>query len=210
MDDTLPLDDPRPPFAAAVRTTGLLLADLRPEQLELSTPCPAFDVRALAGHLVTVLRRVVALGAGTDPLAMPNVTPVADDAWHATWLALAREVQDTWADPAVLARPMVLPWAEAPGAGMLARYTGELTVHTWDLATALGVPADFDDATVEVALAAARRSMPAGDREAAFAEVVAKLPPTVAPIEPPFANPVELDGRAPAIEQLVAWYGRRP
>jgi uncharacterized protein (TIGR03086 family) len=210
MNDTLHPDDPRAHFANAVRTTGALLADLRPEQLELPTPCPAFDVRALAGHLVTVLRRVAALGAGTDPLAMPNVSVVAGDAWHEAWLAGAHEVQAAWTDPAVLTRDMVLPWAAAPGAAMLIRYAGEVTVHTWDLATALGVPAGFDDATVELALAAARRSMPAGDREAAFAEVVARLPAGTGPIESPFGNPVELDADAPAIDQLVAWYGRRP
>ena len=54
------------------------------------------------------------------------------------FLQAAHDVQSAWADAAKLDQPMVLPWVTAPGSAMLAMYTAELTVHTWDLAVATG------------------------------------------------------------------------
>ena len=49
-----------------------------------------------------------------------------------------------------------------------------------------------------------------GDREAAFAAIVAGLPAAARPAERPFGDPVPAAATAAPIEQLVAWYGRRP
>ena len=43
-----------------------------------------------------------------------------------------------WADDALLDLTVELPWATLSGTEVLASYTGELTLHTWDLATATG------------------------------------------------------------------------
>jgi len=61
-----------------------------------------------------------------------------------------------------------------------------------------------------VALQAALHALPGGDRRAAFAAMVADLPAQVAAGGPPFGNPVAAAPGAPLIDQLVAWYGRRP
>src|SRR5437660_2505480 len=50
-----PASDPRTVFAKAVAVGGDVVAAVRPEQLGDATPCPDYDVRALLGHLVTVL-----------------------------------------------------------------------------------------------------------------------------------------------------------
>ncbi len=208
-------DDPRTVFAHAVVTAGRAIAAVRPEQLDQPTPCDQFDVSALLGHLLVVLRRVALLGEGGDPMALPRVVAgVADDEWLATWTRDAHRVQAAWTDDATLGRMMVLPWVTAPGAAMLAMYTSELTVHTWDLATATGQQPEWDDQVVAVSLEAALRGLPSGDREAAFAELMANLPPT-APAGfgadgRPFGNPVAVGEHEPAITRLVAWYGRRP
>lgn len=214
-DTTVPgPDDPRTVFAHAVATAGRAIAAVRPEQLDLPTPCDQFDVRALLGHLLVVLRRVALLGEGNDPMALPRViTGVDDGAWLDTWRGDAHRVQAAWTDDA-LGRTMVLPWVTAPGAAMLAMYTSELTVHTWDLATATGQHPQWDDQVVAVSTAAAQRGLPSGDREAAFAELMANLPPN-APAGfgadgRPFGNPVAVDEQASPIDRLVAWYGRRP
>jgi uncharacterized protein (TIGR03086 family) len=214
-DDTLAATDPRSVFAHAVATAGRAIAAVRPDQLDDPTPCDQFDVRAMMGHMLVVLRRVALLGEGDDPMALPRVvTGIADDAWPAAWTDDAHRVQAAWIDEGTLSRTMVLPWVTAPGAAMLGMYTSELTVHTWDLAIATGQHPEWDADVIALALQAALRGLPSGDREAAFAELIANLPPT-APAGfgadgRPFGNPVTVAADAAAIDQLVAWYGRRP
>ena len=155
MTNTLSPTDPRSLFAGAVITAGDAIAAVTPAQMALPTPCPDMDVRAMFGHMLVVLDRIAALGAGRDPMNLPPVPPVADDGWLAEWRAHAHEVQTAWTDDDRLQAAMVLPWVTAPGAAMLASYTAELTVHTWDLARATGQSVAWRDDVVEVALASA-------------------------------------------------------
>jgi uncharacterized protein (TIGR03086 family) len=195
--DTGPLaaDDPRLPFAKAVALAGQVIASVAPGQLDDPTPCTEFDVRQLTGHLVGVLHRVAIVGRGEDALAVPLIVADGgdDQRWYDRWTEAAHEVQAVWSDPAILARTVRLPFAEMPGAAVMALYTSEVTVHTWDLASATGQQPDWDDAVVGAALAGIRRALPA-DREP----------------EVPFAPVVPVGDDAPMIDRLVAWTGRRP
>ncbi len=65
---------------------------------------------------------------------------------------------------------MALPWIGGSGADVLASYFSELTVHTWDLATATGQQPDWDDTVVTAALEVARRMLPAENRRALYEE----------------------------------------
>lgn len=211
MTDTLTANDPRFLFAGAVATAGPLIAAVTPEQLALPTPCPDFDVRALLGHLLVVLDRVALLGEGNDPMALPTAhTGIADDAWRGEWMARAHRVQAAWTDPGRLAAEMVLPWVTAPGAAMLAMYTSELTVHTWDLAHATGQTVAWRDDVVQVSLDAALQALQPGDREAGFEKMRPHLPAPLSANFPPFKNAVDVADQAPVIDRLIGWYGRRP
>ena len=92
---------------------------------------------------------------------------------------------------------------------MLAQYTNELSVHTWDLAQATGQEPVWDDSVLAVGFAAIQFGMPAGGRAARFAEVAANLPAGV-PFVPPFGEAVAVADDAPLIDRLVAWNGRTP
>lgn len=189
-----PADDPRPGFARAVAIGGGVIAGVRPDQLTLPTPCDEYDVRALVGHLVAVLQRIAAVAWGESPFAIPQeVVGVPDDQWRNAWAAGAHQVEAAWADPAVLGRPLTLPFATLPGAVALAIYTAEVTAHTWDLAKATGQTVAWDEAVVERALATMRMA----------------LPPEVR-AEAPFADPVAVDDGAPLIDRFAAWMGRQP
>ena len=204
-------DDPRAVFARAVATGGTVVAAVRPEQLTRPTPCDDFDVRRLLGHLVGVLRRVAAVGRGDDPLAVPEVVEGIDDlAWPTAWSQAAHEVRAAWADDGVLTTAVRLPWTELPGAAALALYTNEVTVHTWDLATATGQRPPWDPRVLDVAVAAIHQALPAGGRAAAFEAMRASLPEGLRDASAPFAEAVEVGAGAPAIDRLVAWNGRRP
>lgn len=201
------LKDPRPILDRAIATGGAVIAGVRSEQLSNSTPCPDMDVRALLAHLVGVLGRITALGDGEDPLAVVDIA-VADDHWLDTWRESGRRAAAAWCDDAVLERPMALPWIEGSGAQVLASYFSELTVHTWDLATATGQQPDWDDTVVAAAFDGARQILPAENRRALYEQIsAARGFDTVAV---PFAEAVPISDDAPAIDRLVAWNGRDP
>jgi uncharacterized protein (TIGR03086 family) len=69
----------------------------------------------------------------------------------------------------------------------------ELTIHTWDLATATGQRPQWDAAVVASCVAGMRR-LPAEPRGGLM----------------PFAPVVPTGPDAPDIDKLVAWYGRKP
>lgn len=199
--------DPRPILDRAIATCGAVIAGVRPAQLTEPTPCTDMDVRALLAHLIGVLDRVAALGNGENPFAVSD-TPVADDRWPDAWREAGRRTADAWSDDAVLERPMALPWIAGSGAEVLASYFSELTVHTWDLATATGQQPDWDDAVVAAAFDAARRILPAENRRALYEQVSAAR--GFDEVAVPFAEAVPISDDAPAIDRLVAWNGRDP
>lgn len=203
---TTPQLDPRPVLDRAVATGASVVARVRPDQLDAPTPCTEMDVRAMLGHLVGVLDRIAALGRGDDPFAVTE-TLVADDAWSEAWTRSARRAAEAWRDDTVLERPMALPWIQGSGAEVLASYFSELTVHTWDLATATGQQPDWDDTVVTAALAA-RDILPAENRRALFEEISAAM--GLDEVAIPFAEAIPVAEDAPAIDRLVAWNGRDP
>ena len=200
------LKDPRPILDRAIVTGGVVIAGVRPERLTDPTPCTDMNVRALLAHLIGVLDRVAALGNGEDPFAVTE-TPVPDDRWPDAWRESGRRAADAWGDDAVLERPMALPWIEGSGAEVLASYFSELTVHTWDLATATGQQPDWDDTVVAAALEA-RQVLPAENRLALYEEISAAM--GLDEVAVPFAEAVPIPDDAPAIDRLVAWNGRDP
>jgi uncharacterized protein (TIGR03086 family) len=198
--------DPRLILDRAIATGGSVIARVRPDQLTAPTPCPEMDVRTMIRHLVAVLDRLTALGRGEDPFAVTEC-PAPDDGWSDAWATSARRVAEAWRDDAVLEAPMVLPWIQGNGADILASYFSELTVHTWDLATATGQQPDWDDTVVTAALAA-RHVLPAENRRALFEEISTAM--GLDQVAIPFAEPVPIPDDALAIDRLVAWNGRDP
>ncbi|MDQ4091813.1 MAG: TIGR03086 family metal-binding protein [Actinomycetota bacterium] len=184
------IDDPRTTFDHAVALATALIGRVGAHQLANPTPCPEFDVGTLLGHMTTVLRRVAALGRGDDPFG-PDVLAPVDGGLTETWLAAAGEVQAAWAEDDVLSRTIHLPWSQASGAATLLSYLNEVTVHTWDLATATGQRPAWDPQVLSLAFDGIR-FLPEEKRGSFFADAV----------------PIAED--APLIDRLVAWNGRRP
>ena len=102
---------------------------------------------------------------------------------------------------------MALPWIQGNGAEILTSYFSELTVHTWDLATATGQQPDWDDTVITAALAAGD-FLPAENRRALFEEI--STPMGLDEVAIPFAEAVPIPDNAAAIDRLVAWNGRDP
>jgi uncharacterized protein (TIGR03086 family) len=196
------ITDPRPTFATSLATATDVVAQVRPDQWALPTPCEEMDVQDLVQHLIGVLDRVTAVGRQTDPFAI-EPRPVC----MASWNAAVAGIWDVWSDDAVLDIPSPLPWARGDGRVAIEHYVAEVTIHTWDLATAVGATVAWDD---EVLADVARRMadyLPASGRAAVFAPFKVGLP-----FDPPdpFLDAVPVADDAPLIDRIVAWYGRQP
>jgi uncharacterized protein (TIGR03086 family) len=129
--------DPRSHFGVALATASDAVDGVRPEQLGDPSPCAELDVQGLLEHLIGVLDRVTAIGRGEDPFRVER-REIDDDGWTSAWHDAAGDLLAVWADGAALDRPSPLPWAPGTGIDALTAYMSELTVRTWDLATATG------------------------------------------------------------------------
>ena len=92
------------------------------------------------------------------------------------------------------ARSWPCPWAEIPGAAVLAQFTGEIVVHTWDLATATDQWGEWQPEVLELAYDSYVQGLPAEGREQF----------------PVFHAVVPVDDNAPLIDRIVAYTGRQP
>jgi uncharacterized protein (TIGR03086 family) len=176
-------------MASAAEVIGAVTED----QLSLPTPCSEFDVRALAAHLMSAPATVASLGRGEDyGTVAEQAVPFGE--WRANWAATSAEARDAWADDALLGKVVTLPWAEIPGAAVLAQFTGEIVVHTWDLATATDQWGEWKPEVLELAYDSYLQGLPAEGREQF----------------PVFHAVVPVDDNAPLIDRIVAYTGRQP
>ncbi|NGN63217.1 TIGR03086 family protein [Streptomyces sp. A7024] len=190
-----PLHDPRPTFARALDQAEQQVAAVRPDELNSRTPCTEYDVRALLGHIVSVLHKLDRVGTGRDAREVPDVIEgVADDGWADEFARARGEVERVWADDGQLDRMVELPWATLPGRTALDAYTHEFTVHSWDLAHATGRLAGLDPDLAAQALEAF----------SAFA------PPEERSERGPFSPAVPAPDDADVYSRLAAYLGRRP
>jgi uncharacterized protein (TIGR03086 family) len=192
-DGTPAVPDPRPLMLIAARTASSVLEAVQDHDLVGPTPCSEFDVAALVDHLLIVAWRIGALGRGEDAFAADSEDPsglsLADT--KTEWAVRIAEAQRVWSDGTALAKTITMPWATLPGNVALMAYVSELTVHTWDVATATGQRPTWDDAVVGASLELMHAMLPGGGRE-----------------HSPFGPATAVGANAPVIEQLAAWTGR--
>lgn len=193
--DTLAADDPRVAFARSVNTARAVIAEVDDNNAANESPCPDWNARLMAGHIIAVLERVAALPAGDDIMAMAVVRDdLAVDALSEALTSAAQAVHAAWTDDA-LAQMVTVPFGTMPGGAALAAYASEILTHTWDLATAIGVEPQWHVGDTEMAAGVIKMGLPAEPR------AVEGMP---------FDPVVPTADDAPAIDRLVAWVGRNP
>ncbi|MFE7193853.1 TIGR03086 family metal-binding protein [Kitasatospora sp. NPDC057541] len=162
MDTT---QDPRPLYLLALDQLEKLLAEVRPEDLDRSTPCAEYDLRALLGHVVGGIHRFAYTGEGGLSLDVAAATGgVPDDGWPAALGRARARVTAAWAEDTKLDRPTSVPWGEVSGRDAVGGYLLETVIHSWDIARALGTGLPLDERLGETALAIARVALPAERR----------------------------------------------
>jgi uncharacterized protein (TIGR03086 family) len=155
------------------------------DDLHRRTPCPDWDVQALADHLIDTLSRLGA-AAGIEP-AVPHGESIDQRVRQVTEPILAGWRRRGLADDVEFAG-RILPAHLALGILQL-----ELVVHGWDFAVSLHRPFAVADAHAAHVLGLARQTLNEKSR-----------------INAGFDPPMPVTVEASALDQLVAFTGRNP
>jgi uncharacterized protein (TIGR03086 family) len=177
----------------ALDVTEAIVANVRPEQFGLPTPCDEFDVRTLLCHMIAGNERFAVVATGEPIESRPAMASFAEDDAAAAYRSSAGAVSAAWHDPAALERPARLPIGEVPGEVALAIHTVETIVHGWDLARATGQPTEIEPELCAVAWEASKGI---GDDLRGAGR--------------PFGPVVFVPPTASDTARLVAWLGRQP
>jgi len=147
----------------AFASTRAVLADVRPDQLTLSTPCQSWQVRDLINHLIgTSFWFADTMNSGVAPT--PPETDFTNGAMVSTYDdGIARSL-DAFGRPGALEKTVQLPFGSLPAAIYLQIATTDAFTHGWDLARATGIPTDLDPELAAQLLDAARPFIQAGFR----------------------------------------------
>ncbi len=179
-------------------TDGALavIRNMRPEDLAKSTPCTAWDVRALINHMIGTnqlfSRGLAGDRSAPDPTsALPDL--VGDDPAGA-YAASARAVMDGWRAPGALERVLPLPVGEMPGSVAIVVDLADQFVHTWDLARAVGRDPALDPEIAAMVLEFSK----------------GMLKPEMRGPSGFFGPEVPCAPDTPVQDRLVAWLGRQP
>jgi uncharacterized protein (TIGR03086 family) len=204
--------DTRPLLIVSAETAGDVIARITPDQFDNPTPCGEFNVRALLGHMHTVLRRVEAVGAGQEPMSVTEevVTDLTDADLVAQWDIGVAATLATWTDGTHLDSTIVFPWVTHSGAATLIMYAAELTLHTWDLAKATNQTVAWSDAVLLASLGCNTALLPNPNRASQFDAIRNQMPPEFRDFPAPYADAVPVGDDASVIDRLVAWNGRKP
>ena len=158
------------------------------------TPCAAWDLGALARHLIFWSPFLAASGRRAEPIPVASTEPdVPLEGWPDAVVAGVNEVAAAWSDAAAWTGTTTMGGPDALPAEMIGGMVlGELVVHGWDLARAAGVRAEWSQ-DVLVATYEAVVGMAAQGRQMGI-----------------FGPEVAVPADAPLLDRIAAATGRDP
>jgi uncharacterized protein (TIGR03086 family) len=182
----------------AMDVTAGIVSLIRPGQLDNPTPCDGWLLRDLLAHIIGQYHGF-ALAASGKPVSVEAFHPRPATDLVSSYSDAAAIVTEAFAEPGVLEQEFYLPeirdGGPYPAAAAIGFHLVDEVAHAWDLAKSIGVPIEFDQQVLKVALSASARvpNDPAFRGEGlAFA----------------FARPAEAS--LPTLDRIVALLGRRP
>ncbi len=186
--DSPPIDE----LASAEATLGVpqqVLQTIASDDMPRQSPCPAFDLTKLTGHL---LNSIMVIGGMVDADFADSSPRDENDSVERQVICAARPTLDAWhrrgLEGNVPLGPNEMPANVA--AGVL---SVEFLVHAWDYAVTVGRDVDVPDSLAEYVLGIARELIRPEKRGHAG-----------------FHDPVDVPGDAGAMDQLIAFTGRNP
>ncbi|WP_030733250.1 TIGR03086 family metal-binding protein [Streptomyces sp. NRRL S-237] len=180
-----------------VRVVARLAAAVPDARLADRTPCPAYTVGDLLGHLagLAVAFRDAArkdLGVTTDTAPGP-IVPALPVRWREELPEVLGELAEAWQDPAAWTGTTRAGGVDLPGAVAGAVAADELVVHGWDLARATGQDYAPDPAALRASHAFLLAAAAQGDRGGGI-----------------FGPVVPVRDDAPLLDRAVGLSGRDP
>jgi uncharacterized protein (TIGR03086 family) len=154
---------------------------------DAATPCEEWKVRDLLEHMIGV---VAGLGAAASGVA-PGAFELSDDP-ATQFEGVAKATLGAWRAPGALERIIEGPAGAMPGQVYAGINLLDTATHSWDLATACGLPSALGDDVAEFTLDVARQT----------------IAPQIRPGR--FADEVPAPAGADATARLVAFLGRNP
>jgi len=177
-------------LAAALTTTGTLVAGIPATRWNDPTPCPGWTVRDVANHLVGGLRIFAAQLTGTDP-GGEHEDDWLGDAPAAAYADAAAAVLAAWRAPGAMDRTLDISLGPVPAPlGAVIELT-EVVVHGLDLAVATGQADRVDE-----------------EQAAALHRLMLEMGFDAFRIPGVFGAAVDVPGTAPAHLQLLGFLGR--
>ncbi|MEU4521856.1 TIGR03086 family metal-binding protein [Amycolatopsis sp. NPDC024027] len=137
-------------FLLASRGFEHHLRSVPPDGWAAPTPCAEWDVRALVNHMTRGNLNYVGLLRGAtreEFLALRDADALGDDP-VAAFTGSVRACAAAFAEEGALERVVDYPLGKLTGRRALAVRTTDSTVHTWDLARALGADETLDPGLV--------------------------------------------------------------
>lgn len=165
-----PVDLYRRAAADAVRVASRV----RPDQLDLPTPCADWTVQDLLDHLVGGTRYLGAALAGSEPSATSGTTV---EEFRAGVDACVTGLADPGSWSRTCASPLGFEWTVLEAA---AGTFMDLLLHTWDLAAATDQSRDLDPELVEACTAMFLPDMPERGRAAGIIGPAVTVPESAA------------------------------
>lgn len=131
-----------------------LVEQIGAEQWDHSTPCSEWNVRTLVGHLIATMRGYGALLEGAPAAEFKSMLERQDEAAGpdpaTTCQSAVRSVRVAFAEPGALERTVHHLIGDISGSQLLGIRIAENVVHSWDLATAIGVAPGLNEQLVEL------------------------------------------------------------
>ena len=113
-----------------------VLASVRAEHLDASTPCEGWTVRDVLDHVVGGNDRMAGLPGEGDPARAGDLA--------GAFPASAERASAVFEAPGGLERTFELRIGPVPGSVCVRMRTTDVLVHAWDVARATGQPSDLD------------------------------------------------------------------
>jgi uncharacterized protein (TIGR03086 family) len=120
------------------------------------SPCEGWNARHVIGHVLAIQRYIESLIRDVPPSMNPMVDPDRNCGAHPyeTWAAARDGVLEALDHPDVLGRTVQNWNGPATVDAVIGFNVADTTIHSWDLARALGVDDRLDPATVAHAMSA--------------------------------------------------------
>lgn len=137
--------------------TTAIIDRVGPDQRDLPTPCPNFDVATELGHMLGWVAFFATSAEGKEQDGDPNEVTAGADAGK-QFRASADRAVAAFRDGAA-ERTLTLTVGEMPGGAVLGMMLGEYIGHGWDLAKATGQDVAYTEEEAGRALAAMQDMM---------------------------------------------------